>query len=94
MKLIIAGASGFVGAELVRQSLENSRITSVVALARRPTFPPENLKSSVNINKLQSVVLNDFGSYPEDVKKHFTGADACIWYGMTNFLTRSGSYLN
>jgi precorrin isomerase len=40
MKLVIGGSTGFVGAELIRQGLENPAITSIVALGRRETPPP------------------------------------------------------
>ncbi|EXJ73591.1 uncharacterized protein A1O5_03353 [Cladophialophora psammophila CBS 110553] len=35
MKIIIAGATGFVGKEVVVQSIENSRISSIIVLTRR-----------------------------------------------------------
>jgi uncharacterized protein YbjT (DUF2867 family) len=37
MKLIITGATGFVGTEVIRQALSNSTITSIIALARKPS---------------------------------------------------------
>lgn len=80
MKLVISGATGFVGSELVRQSLEHPKITSVIALVRSPVLAPENLRPGADISKLHNVILNDFGRYPEDVKKHFEGVDACVWY--------------
>lgn len=79
MKLIIAGATGFVATECVRQALKDSRFTSVIALARRQVKVPTDLGSKADTSKLQSVVLEDYGSYPEDVKKQLAGADACIW---------------
>ena len=80
MKLIIAGASGFVASELLRQSLRRPEITSVIALARKPVSAPENLGPEADASKLKSLVLEDYGHYTEDVKKEFAGADACIWY--------------
>jgi len=75
MKLIITGASGFVGSEVVRQSLLRSDITSVVALSRQAITAPAGTDPA----KLKSVVLKDYGTYPEDVKKELAGASACIW---------------
>ncbi|KAJ5816267.1 hypothetical protein N7447_008500 [Penicillium robsamsonii] len=75
MKLIIAGASGLLGTEILRQSLQMREITRVVALARRPVQLDEGTDSS----KLKSVVIRDYGEYPDSVKAEFAGADACIW---------------
>ena len=79
MKLIIAGATGFVGTELVRQSLQNPKVTSVIALARRPVPAPSNLNPGADASKLHSVTVKDYDGYPNEVKKQFAGADACIW---------------
>lgn len=75
MKLIIAGATGLIGHELVRQSLQLSAITQVVALARKPI----QIEAS-NSSKLKSVTIDDYGEYPEHIKTELAGADACIWY--------------
>lgn len=80
MKLIVAGSSGYVAAEVIRQALSNPAITSVVALGRRAAPEPQNLEPTANIAKLKSVILKDFDAeYPDDVKKEFAEADACIW---------------
>ena len=74
MKVIVAGATGFVGSEIIRQALRHPSITSVIGLARR----------SVQLDgkaagKFHSVVCHDFANIPDDVKQHLQGADACIW---------------
>ncbi|MCJ1413748.1 hypothetical protein MMC32_000072 [Xylographa parallela] len=79
MKLIVAGASGFVATEIIRQCLSIPKITSVIALARRPVSAPSDLGQHADISKLHSVVLDNYGSYPENVKKQFGDAIACIW---------------
>ncbi|KAJ8123731.1 hypothetical protein ONZ43_g387 [Nemania bipapillata] len=79
MKLIVAGATGFVGRELIRQSLSHPKITSVVALGRSRAEAPETLPASADASKLKAVVIQDYEVYPEEVKKAFSGADACIW---------------
>jgi hypothetical protein len=78
MKLIVAGSTGFVGTEVIRQALSNPAITSIIALARRETPVPQS--AGPDVAKLKSVVCSDFSSYSEDVKKELAGADACIWY--------------
>lgn len=75
MKLVVAGSTGFVGTEVVRQALSNPKITSVLALARRTTPVPANADAS----KLQSVVCEDFENYSDAVKSQLSGADACVW---------------
>ncbi|KAI1802327.1 NAD(P)-binding protein [Daldinia bambusicola] len=79
MKLIISGATGFVAKEIIRQSLSRDEITSVVALARKPVSVPEKLSPDANPSKLKSIVVEDYEHYPEEVKKEFAGAAACIW---------------
>lgn len=79
MQLIVAGASGFLGRELIRQSLYLPTITSVIALARRQVTPPEGLGADADPSKLRSVVIKDYDEFPDEVLKQLTNADACIW---------------
>ena len=80
MKLIIGGASGFVAQELLRQSLKRPEFTTVVALSRKPVSAPSDIGDAANAAKLRSVVVKDYSQYPEEVRKEFEGANACIWY--------------
>ena len=80
MKLIVAGASGFVATEVIRQSLSIPEISDVIALARRRVSAPSDLGSGADVSKLHSVVLDNYGGYSEDVRKQLAGANACIWY--------------
>lgn len=73
MKLIIVGATGFVGSEILRQSLLRADITSVVAVTRRA------LTSAPQSPKLQNVVVKDYDQYDSDAKSIFKGANGCIW---------------
>ncbi|KAI1161834.1 NAD(P)-binding protein [Nemania serpens] len=79
MKLVVTGATGFVGREIIRQSLSHPKITSVVALARSPVAAPNALLAGADPSKLRSVVIQDYEVYPDEVKKEFSGAGACIW---------------
>jgi uncharacterized protein YbjT (DUF2867 family) len=80
MKLVVAGSTGFVGTEIVRQALSHPAITSVVGLARRPTLMPHDEGPGMDIRKLKSVVCEDFNNYTDNVKQELAEADACIWY--------------
>ncbi|CAG8953595.1 hypothetical protein HYFRA_00010054 [Hymenoscyphus fraxineus] len=78
MKLIVTGATGFVGTEVLRQALRNPEFTEVIALARKHVDPPQD--SGDDTGKLRSVVLEDWTApYPESVKEVIRDADACIW---------------
>lgn len=76
MKLIIAGATGFVAGEVIRQSLRMPQITSIVALSRKP-IPSSN--SGDQSSKLKNVLVKDYDDYPDHVRKEFANANACIW---------------
>lgn len=75
MKLIVAGSSGYVASEVIRQALLSSTITSVVALGRARVSAPQGTDRS----KFKSVVIQDYGVYPDEAKINLKGADACIW---------------
>lgn len=77
MNLIVAGSTGFVATEIIRQALSHPTVSSVVALGRREAAVPENVGPSAA--KLKSVICNDFEHYSESVKNELAGADACIW---------------
>ena len=80
MKLIIAGATGYVATELIRQSLRRPDVTSVVALARQNTPVPSDV-TGPDAAKLTSVVIKDYETGPYDgaTRNALAGADACIW---------------
>jgi len=84
MKLILSGATGHVGTEVIRQSLLNPKVTSMIALTRRPIDVSAiaagmGIGKDVKVDKIKSVVLQDFMDYPDEVKKDLADADACIW---------------
>ncbi|UOE46591.1 SDR family oxidoreductase [Mucilaginibacter sp. SMC90] len=69
MKIILTGATGFLGQEVLKQLLVDTQVSEVILLVR---------KSTGIINpKLQEFVLKDFLDYAE-IAQH-TKADACIW---------------
>lgn len=72
MKIILTGATGFIGAEVLQQCLAKASVTSIVVLSRRPL-------DSVSDPKLKVVILKDFTVYDEDVLRELEGSEACIW---------------
>ncbi|KAL8944133.1 MAG: hypothetical protein Q9216_000638 [Gyalolechia sp. 2 TL-2023] len=71
MKIILTGATGFIGSEVVRFAILHPSITSVVVLSRRQ-FPIKDPKLTV-------VIQNDFLNYSESILEACAGAEACIW---------------
>lgn len=58
MKIIVAGSTGFVTTEVIRQALSNPAITSIVTHGRRTTAVSQNAGPSADASKLKS---GDFG---------------------------------
>lgn len=79
MKIIVAGSTGLVATEVIRQALSNPAISSIVALARRVTDIPQNVNPDADTSKLKPVVCEDFENYTEGLKQELANADACIW---------------
>ena len=75
MKIIVAGATGFIGGEVLAQCLNSPAVSSLIALSRR------ELPSSLTRNspKLKVVLLKEFTSYPDEALDELAGAEACIW---------------
>lgn len=68
MRLILTGATGFSGGEVLRQALADASVEAVLVLTRRPT--------GLVHAKLTEVVRDDFLDYSDvDLR----GYDACIW---------------
>jgi uncharacterized protein YbjT (DUF2867 family) len=76
MKLIITGATGFIGSEVLSLALASPGITSVIALLRRPLTDSKHASNP----KLKVVINEDFTTYPPSVLEQLDGAQACIWF--------------
>ncbi|KAJ6608274.1 hypothetical protein B0H10DRAFT_1816185 [Mycena sp. CBHHK59/15] len=73
MHLILTGATGTVGAPILRHCLAAPSITQLSILSRRPfALPPNAAKARV-------IVHADYAAYPPDVLAALHGAEACIW---------------
>ncbi|KAI1328113.1 hypothetical protein F5Y16DRAFT_165947 [Xylariaceae sp. FL0255] len=75
MKIIIAGATGFVGSEVVRQAIANDKIAQAFVLTRKPLA--DDLTKS---DKVKVITIEDFSvPFPQNVLDDLAGAEACIW---------------
>ncbi|KAL4939686.1 hypothetical protein BDV06DRAFT_214107 [Aspergillus oleicola] len=76
MKVILAGATGFIGQELLAQCIANPTITSIIALTRR------ELPNAPKNDKLRTYIMtdDDWTSYSNPaLKSELQGAKACLW---------------
>jgi nucleoside-diphosphate-sugar epimerase len=71
MKIILTGATGFVGSEVLAQLLLRDEVDAVTCLTRRPL--------TVTSPKLRTVLHEDFTSYPDDLARELATHNALIW---------------
>lgn len=77
MKLILTGATGFIGGEVLRQCLQNPSITLITVITRRPL--PDEFGSP----KLRVLLCKDDFEWLEwgpKMMRWVDGSDACIWF--------------
>lgn len=70
MKIIVTGATGMAGAEVVRQALLDSRITHITAISRSPL--------TITDTRLTSIIHRDYNDY-SNLMEVFATHDAVIW---------------
>jgi len=74
MKVILTGATGFIGGEVLNQALAHPKINSLICLTRKP------LPDAVTSNpKVKVINLAEFSSYAPEVLSELEGAESCIW---------------
>lgn len=71
MKLIITGATGFIGGEVLHQATLNKEVDSIVVLARR--------QPAIFSPKIQFIKVEDFLNFSQEVLSVIADADACVW---------------
>ncbi len=70
MNILVTGATGLVGAEVIRQAIADKDITGITALARRPL--------AIDHPKLVTVPHKDFINY-SGIGPVLSRQDACLW---------------
>jgi uncharacterized protein YbjT (DUF2867 family) len=75
MKLIVTGATGFIGSEVVRQCIANPAVDSITVVSRR-----EPAKEVMESSKVKVVLLPNFSQWPASLLDQLEGAEGCIWY--------------
>ena len=70
MKILVTGATGLVGAEVIRLAIKDDAITSITTLARRPL--------TLQHPKLNPIIHQDFLDY-SNLTSVLSAQDACIW---------------
>lgn len=74
MKLLIVGASGMIGAEVLKYCLAHSEVSKVVAFVRRE-LPGEATRDQ----KLEVIVLDNFAAWPQHILREHADAAGMIW---------------
>jgi len=70
--VIVAGATGFAGSQILKSALANPQISGVVAISRR------ELSDQPPNEKLKVVLLQDFENY-SGILHELEGCTACLW---------------
>jgi uncharacterized protein YbjT (DUF2867 family) len=70
MNILVTGATGLVGAEVIREAIKDSHITRITAIARRPL--------TLQHSKLETIIHQDFADYSR-LQHVFKRHDACLW---------------
>lgn len=75
MKILLTGATGTIGGGALRACLAHPQITKIVAFVRRAL--PEEISSNP---KLETVLVEDFSNWSDDLLDRCMDASAMIWY--------------
>jgi uncharacterized protein YbjT (DUF2867 family) len=84
MEIIVVGATGYVGSEVLRLCLEDPHISKIHVLTRRPLLDSSLAPASAS-DKLSVILRHDWlrydrGDEDADLLSALKNARACIWY--------------
>ncbi|KAM0348728.1 hypothetical protein ACHAPU_004167 [Fusarium lateritium] len=74
MKVVVTGATGTIGNEIIKHCLADARITRLVILTRKAV--------SMDIEchpKADVIMVQDFARYSDQVLRQLEGSSACLW---------------
>lgn len=74
MKVILTGATGAAGLEILRSAIQDPAISHISVLTRRSL--PSHLPSSPKVSEIRH---SDFLTYPPELLDRLKGHGACIW---------------
>jgi uncharacterized protein YbjT (DUF2867 family) len=77
MHIILTGATGTIGADVLRHCLATPNITKLSILSRRQFDLPVDNK--FDVQKAHVIVHKDFSTYPEELTTLLKGSEGCIW---------------
>jgi uncharacterized protein YbjT (DUF2867 family) len=85
LRVLVTGATGLAGAEVVRQAILDKEIESITALVRRPL--------KIEHPKLNTLMHRDFSDYAA-LSETFRNQDACIWcLGISQTQVKEAEYI-
>jgi len=77
MHIILTGATGTVGAAVLRHCLASSNVTKLSILSRRQFALP--VSEDLDVQKAHVIVHEDYSTYPDELSTKLKGAEGCVW---------------
>jgi uncharacterized protein YbjT (DUF2867 family) len=77
MHIILTGATGTVGAAVLRHCLASPNITRLSILSRQEF--PLPVDDNLDVQKAQTIIHTDYSAYPDELLTKLKGADGCVW---------------
>ena len=74
-KIVLTGATGLVGGQVLKTAIADDRISSIVVLSRRE-LPDKSLSDNA---KVTVIIHTDFQKYSPELIAQLQGATAVIW---------------
>jgi saccharopine dehydrogenase-like NADP-dependent oxidoreductase len=74
-RIVLTGATGLVGGQVLKTAIADERISEIVVLSRRE-LPDKSLSEN---SKVTVVIHKDFQRYPPELITQLQGASAVIW---------------
>jgi uncharacterized protein YbjT (DUF2867 family) len=71
--LILTGATGLVGTAVLHHMINESRITTVSVLSRRPVPQAEGHE------KVKVIIHKEYNTYPSELLEQLKGAEGVVW---------------